>query len=98
MEIKTIGHLRALNGAEITLKSITCLTSQSLRYENRFNLHSLAILLLANLAMIVNIPNIDIHLDDVIKNRRDRMEHLLPPIAENYNPGLDPNALDPNQE
>ena len=46
---------------------------QSLPYESHFNLHSLAILLLANLAMIVNIPNIDIHLDEVIKNRRDRM-------------------------
>ena len=43
---------------------------QSLRSENRFNLHSLAILLLAILAMIVNIPDIDIHLDDVVKSRK----------------------------
>ena len=43
---------------------------QSLRSENRFNLHSLAILLLAILAMIVNIPDIDIPLDDVVKSRK----------------------------
>ena len=43
--------------------------------------------------MIVNIPDIDIHLDDVVKSRKSVMAHLLPPITENYNPGLDPNAL-----
>jgi len=72
----------------------TAVSSQSLRSENRFNLHSLAVLLLAILAMIVNIPDIDIHFDDVVKNRKAKSaSHLLPPITETYNPGLDPNAL-----
>jgi len=59
----------------------------------------LAVLLLAILAMIVNIPDIDIHFDDVVKNRKAKSaSHLLPPITETYNPGLDPNALANEEE
>ena len=49
--------------------------------------------------MIVNIPDIDIHFDDVVKNRKAKSaSHLLPPITETYNPGLDPNALANEEE
>jgi len=66
----------------------------ALSTNNRFNLHSLAVLLFAMLAMIVNIPDIDIYLDDVVKVRKAKAAHMLPPIAESYNPGLDPNTPD----
>merc|ERR1719204_1122039 len=70
----------------------TAVKELALSTNNRFNLHSLATLLFAILAMIVNIPDIDIYLDEVIKVRKAKAVHMLPPITESYNPGLDPNT------
>ena len=72
----------------------TAVKELALSTNNRFNLHSLAILLFAILAMIVNIADIDIYLDEVIKVRKSKATHMLPPITESYNPGLDPNTPD----
>ena len=65
----------------------------ALSTENRFALHAVAIALLALVALIVNVPEIDAYLESIIEARQQKAPHMLPPLHEEYNPGklvLDP--------
>jgi hypothetical protein len=66
----------------------------ALSTENRFALHAVSIALLALLAIMVNVPEIDTYLESVISARQSKAPHMLPPLHEEYNPGLDPNTPD----
>jgi len=66
----------------------------ALSTENRFALHAVAIALLALVALIVNVPEIDAYLESIIEARQQKAPHMLPPLHEEYNPGLDPNTPD----
>ena len=62
---------------------------------NRFALHALAVSLLALLSTTMsNVPEIDLYVENLISQRNDKARHMLPPIQEDYNPGLDPNTPD----
>ena len=62
----------------------------------RFALHALAASLLALLAASTtsNIPEIDSYVENLLMLRKEKARHMLPPIQEDYNPGLDPNTPD----
>ena len=64
----------------------------ALSTEIRFSLHALAISLLSFLTLIVNIPEIDEYVETIITARKLNAPHMLPPLFEEYNPGLDPNT------
>ena len=66
----------------------------ALSTENRFALHAVAVALLALFALMVNVPEIDVYVESVISARQLRAPHMLPPLHEEYNPGLDPNTPD----
>jgi len=66
----------------------------ALSTENRFALHAVAIALLGMLALMVNIPEIDAIVETIKNEREDKAPHMLPPLCEEYNPGLDPNTPD----
>ena len=66
----------------------------ALSTENRFSLHAVAISLLALLALTVNVPEIDSYVESVVDARQRKAPHMLPPLHEEYNPGLDPNTPD----
>lgn len=66
----------------------------ALSTENRFALHAVSIALLALLAIMVNVPEIDAYLESVVSARQLKAPHMLPPLHEEYNPGLDPNTPD----
>ena len=62
---------------------------------NRFALHALAASLLALLATTTsNMPEIDSYVENLLMHRKEKARHMLPPIQEDYNPGLDPNTPD----
>ena len=62
---------------------------------NRFALHALAASLLALLATTTStMPEIDSHVENLLTHRTEKARHMLPPIQEDYNPGLDPNTPD----
>lgn len=62
---------------------------------NRFALHALAASLLALLASTTsNIPEIESYVENLLMLRKEKARHMLPPIQEDYNPGLDPNTPD----
>ena len=64
----------------------------ALSTRNRFSLHALAISLLSFLALIVSSPEIDEYVETIITARKLNAPHMLPPLLEEYNPGLDPNT------
>ena len=66
----------------------------ALSTENRFALHAVAVALLALFALMVNVPEIDAYVESVISARQLGAPHMLPPLHEEYNPGLDPNTPD----
>ena len=67
----------------------------ALSTSNRFALHALAASLLAILASTTsNIPEIDTYVENLLMLRKEKARHMLPPIQEDYNPGLDPNTPD----
>jgi len=66
----------------------------ALSTENRFALHAVAIALLSMVALMVNLPEIDAYVETVINARNMKAPHMLPPLCEEYNPGLDPNTPD----
>ena len=66
----------------------------ALSTENRFALHAVAVALLALFAMMVNVPEIDVYVESVVGARQLGAPHMLPPLHEEYNPGLDPNTPD----
>lgn len=66
----------------------------ALSTENRFALHAVAIALLTLVALMVNVPEIDAYVESVIGARQIKAPHMLPPLHEEYNPGLDPNTPD----
>ncbi len=66
----------------------------ALSTENRFALHAVAVALLALLAIMVNVPEIDSYVESIIGARQLKAPHMLPPLHEEYNPGLDPNTPD----
>ena len=43
---------------------------------------------------MVNVADIDAYVDTVINARTIKAPHMLPPLYEEYNPGLDPNTPD----
>ena len=45
-------------------------------------------------ALIVNVQEIDDYVESVVTARQLRAPHMLPPLHEEYNPGLDPNTPD----
>ena len=68
---------------------------KSLTTEYRFGLHALSISLLAFLAYLLpDIVLIEEHLQNIINARSSKASHLLPPVQESYDLGLDPDALD----
>ena len=68
---------------------------RSLNTDYRFGLHALAISLLAFLVYLVpSITEIDTHLQNLINARSDNSDHLLPPVKESYDLGLNPDSLD----
>ena len=72
----------------------TAVKELALNTNNRFNLHALALSLFALLDFIVSVPELDSYLDEIIKIRKTKAQHMLPPIKDQYNPGLDPNTPD----
>ena len=52
------------------------------------------IALLSMVALMVNLPEIDAYVETVINARNMKAPHMLPPLCEEYNPGLDPNTPD----
>ena len=66
----------------------------ALSTENRFALHAVAIALLSMVALMVNLAEIDTYVEAVINARNIKAPHMLPPLCEEYNPGLDPNTPD----
>lgn len=66
----------------------------ALSTENRFALHAVAISLLTLVALMVNVQEIDAYVESVISARQLKAPHMLPPLHEEYNPGLDPNTPD----
>jgi len=73
----------------------TALQELALSTGNRFALHALAASLLALLATAIsNIPEIDSYVENLLTQRDEKARHMLPPIQEDYNPGLDPNTPD----
>ena len=66
----------------------------SLSTGNRFALHAVAISLLTLLALTVNVPEIDNYVESIVNARQLKAPHMLPPLQEEYNPGLDPSTPD----
>lgn len=66
----------------------------ALSTENRFALHALSIALLGLLGAMVNVAEIDNYIDSIVTARQGKAPHMLPPLCEEYNPGLDPNTPD----
>ena len=64
----------------------------NLSTENRFALHAIAVCLLALLSATVNIAELDGYLDGIVQARNDKAPHMLPPLNEEYHPGLNPNT------
>ena len=62
--------------------------------QNRFALHAVAISLLTLLALTVNVPEIDNYVESIVNARQLKAPHMLPPLQEEYNPGLDPSTPD----
>ena len=88
---KTAGVL--LNFIEEIQKA--AIQQRLLNTDYRFGLHALAISLLAFLVYLVpSITDIDTHLQNLINVRSDKAEHLLPPVEENYDLGLNPEDLE----
>ena len=73
----------------------TAVQELALSTGNRFALHALAASLLALLASTTsNVPEIDAYVENLLIERNEKARHMLPPIQEDYNPGLDPNTPD----
>ena len=88
---KTAGVL--LNFIEEIQKA--AIQERLLNTDYRFGLHALAISLLAFLVYLVpSITEIDTHLQNLINVRSDKADHLLPPVKENYDLGLNPDDID----
>ena len=68
------------------------ITNMNLSTENRFALHAIAVCLLALLSATVNIAELDGYLDGIVQARADKAPHMLPPLNEEYHPGLNPNT------
>lgn len=63
----------------------------NLSTENRFALHAIAICFLNLLASTINSTELDTYVDTIVHARQKKTPHMLPPINEEYRPGLDPN-------
>lgn len=68
------------------------ITNMNLSTENRFALHAIAVCLLALLSATVNIAELDGYVDGIVQARADKAPHMLPPLNEEYHPGLNPNT------
>ncbi len=66
--------------------------NMNLSTENRFALHALAVCFLALLAATVNSAELDAYVDGIVQARHAKAPHMLPPLIEQYHPGLDPNT------
>jgi hypothetical protein len=68
------------------------ISNMNLSTENRFALHALAVCFLALLAATVNSAELDAYVDGIVQARNAKAPHMLPPLIEQYHPGLDPNT------
>lgn len=66
--------------------------NMNLSTENRFALHAIAICFLSLLATTVQSTELDVYLDGIVQSRDAKAPHMLPPLSEEYHPGLDPNT------
>ena len=68
------------------------ITNTNLSTENRFALHVIAICFLVLLTTTINLPDLDAYVDMIVQARSNKAPHMLPPLSEQYHPGLDPNT------
>lgn len=66
----------------------------NLSTENRFALHAVSACFLTLLAYTINSPDLSSYVDTIIQAREAKVPHMLPPLNEQYHPGLDPNTPD----
>ncbi len=64
----------------------------NLSTENRFALHSVSICFLTLLAATIGSAELDSYVDGIVTAREGRAPHMLPPLNEQYHPGLSPNT------
>ena len=67
-------------------------SNMNLSTENRFALHAIAICFLTLLAATIQSAELDACVDSVVTAREAKAPHMLPPLVEQYHPGLDPNT------
>lgn len=68
--------------------------NMTLSTEIRFALHSVAFCLLALLSTTVNTADLDTYVETLAHFRKDRAPHMLPPLNEQYHPGLNADTPD----
>ena len=68
------------------------ITNMNLSTENRFALHAISICFLMLLATTINSAELNEYVDEIIQARQSKAPHMLPPLSEQYHPGLDPNT------
>ncbi len=64
----------------------------NLSTENRFALHAVSVCFLSLLATTINSSELNSYVDGIVGAREAKAPHMLPPLNEQYHPGLNPNT------